>query len=266
MIGSWKRAMLAGVALLIGTVPAACGGHGSPTTPVTPAPTTQALELVRSVALSIPEPSDMCLDRDGVHWWTVSDNTCLVYKLRLSDCAVVGTLSYHGSDLEGIWQDPGDGTLYVTEERTREIVHLDTTGVVLGRVTVAGLGGDANSGLEGITSGPVTGQFFVLQEKQPARIVVVDTTGQVMSLHSVTWVLDLSGATHDPRTGQLVVVSDQSRKVCWVDVGGEVVSSWDTAVNKGEGVAIDTTRGRLYVVSDKENAFYEFRLPGPGGS
>jgi len=220
-----------------------------------------SLQVVRVVALDVREPSDLCLDRDGVHWWTVSDNTGLVYKLRLSDCAVVGTLSYHGVDPEGIWQDPADGTLYVTEEKTREIVHMDSTGKILSKVSVAGLGGDANSGLEGITSGPVTGSFFLTQEKRPARIVEADTAGNVLALHNVTYVGDLSGVTHDPRTGQLVVVSDESRKVCWTTLAGELVSARSIPVTKAEGVAIDTTRSRVYVVSDREEKFYEFRLP-----
>ena len=220
-----------------------------------------SLQVVRVVALDVREPSDLCLDRDGVHWWTVSDNTGLVYKLRLSDCAVVGTLGYHGVDPEGIWQDPADGTLYVTEELTREIVHMDSTGRVLSKVAVAGLGGDANSGLEGITSGPVTGSFFVTQEKNPARLVEVDSAGTVLALHDVSYVGDLSGVTHDPRNGQLVVVSDESRRVCWTTLAGDLVSSWRIPVIKAEGIAIDTTRSRVYVVSDREEKFYEFRLP-----
>jgi uncharacterized protein YjiK len=243
--------MSAGIAL------AGCERHKPLVAPVL----SDTLQVVRSVALAVPEPSDMCLDRDGVHWWTVSDNTGLVYKLRLSDCVVVQTLAYHGVDPEGIWQDPADGTFFVAEEGTREIVHLDAAGKVLSRVTVAGLGGDANSGLEGVTFGPVTGSFFVTQEKNPARLVEVDSAGTVLALHGVTYVIDLSGVTHDPRTGQLVVVSDESRKVCWTSLAGDLVSSWNIPVTKAEGVAIDTTRSRIYVVSDGEGKFYEFRLP-----
>jgi uncharacterized protein YjiK len=233
-------------------------GQGEP--PLAPE-SSDSLQVVRVVALAVREPSDMCLDRDGVHWWTVSDKTGLVYKLRLSDGSVVKTLAYHGVDPEGIWQDPADGTFFVTEELTREIVHLGTTGRVLGRVTVAGLGGDANSGLEGVTSGPVTGSLFVLQEKSPARLVVADSAGHVLDRHDVSFVRDLSGVTHDPRTGQLVVVSDESRRVCWTSLAGELVRAWDIPVTKAEGVAVDTTRGRVYVVSDREERLYEFRLP-----
>jgi hypothetical protein len=262
---AWRERVRAlGGLLLLPAAMAGCNPQTIETPPATSASDT--LQLVRSVPLAVSGPSDMCLDRDGVHWWTVSDNTGRVYKLRLSDCAVVDSLSYRGSDPEGVWQDPDDGTLYVTEERTREIVHLDATGAVLGRAAVAGLGGDANSGLEGITSGPVRGQFFLLQEKKPARLVQVDAAGQILALHMVAYVGDLSGVTHDPRNGRLVVVSDESRKVCWIDTTSALISSWNTGVEKGEGIAIDAARGRLYVVSDNLERFFEFHLPGLDGA
>ena len=220
-----------------------------------------SLHLVRVVPLPVREPSDLCLDRDGEHLWTVSDRTGLVYELRLSDLGVERTLRYHGTDPEGIWQNPADGTFFVTEEKSRQIVHLDKRGKVLGRVSVAGLGGDANSGLEGITSGPVTGSFYVTQEKRPARLVVTDTAGTVLATYAVGYASDLSGVTRDPRTGQPVLVSDESHEVCWVTPAAELVKAWAIPVSKAEGVAIDTLRGRVYVVSDREERFYEFRLP-----
>jgi uncharacterized protein YjiK len=251
------------ISLLTASVASGCErSKPAPVAPEPPPPVVaDSLQLVRTVLLTVPEPSDMCLDRDGEHWWTVSDQTGLVYQLRLSDGGVVRTLGYHGTDPEGIWQDPADGTFYVAEELNREVVHIDSTGHVLSRVTVAGLGGDANSGLEGITSGPVTGSFYLTQEKGPARLVVAGLDGVVMATYAAGYVSDLSGATRDPRTGQPVVVSDESHKVCWVTPAGELVKAWAVAIDQAEGVAVDTLRSRVYVVSDREQRFYEFRLP-----
>jgi hypothetical protein len=252
-----QRALALALALAAGLGPSGCDRGGSPEEPQPGG----SLQLVRAVQLAVSEPSDMCLDRDGVHWWTVSDNTGRVYELRLSDCVAVDTLAYQGVDLEGIWQDPADGTLYVTEEGTREIVHLSPAGVELGRVSVDGLGGEVNSGLEGITRGPVAGRFYVVQEKNPARLVEVDAAGNVLALHGVDYVGDLSGVTYDAGAGQLLVVSDESQKVCWTSLTGDLISAWSIDVTKAEGVALDTTRSRIYVVSDDEEKFYEFRLP-----
>jgi uncharacterized protein YjiK len=250
-VGLLSCVLSAGVAL---------AGGASDGLPAAPA-RGDTLVPVRVMRLAAREPSDLCLDRDGEHAWTVSDKTGLVYRLRLSDGAVTGTLAYHGVDPEGIWQDPADSTFYVTEERTREIVHLDAAGRVLSRVTVAGLGGDANSGLEGVTSGPVTGCLYVLQEKRPARLVVVDAAGHVRERHEVDFVRDLSGVTHDPRSDELVVVSDESRQVCWISSDGRLLRARDIPVTKAEGIAVDAARGLLYVASDGEEKLYVFRLP-----
>jgi streptogramin lyase len=256
-VNGWRAVALA-LALSAGISRAgSAGGEAVGAPPATP----HALQLVRVVPLAITEPSDFCLDRDGVHWWTVSNSTGRVYRLRLSDCAIVRTLAYRGDDPEGVWQDPENGTLYVTEEKTRQIVHMDSTGKVLGKVTVPGLGGKANSGLEGITFHPARRHFFVVQEKQPARLVEVDPTGKVVALHPVTDLLDLSGVTYVPSLDQLLVVSDQSQRICRVSLTGEPVSYWDLPVANPEGVGIDTTLGRVYVVSDIEGKFYEFQAP-----
>ncbi len=145
-----RAARLAAWAVLVLTAGACEHDDGSP------APSGEVLSLLRSWSVAVPEPSDLCLDRDGVHTWTVSDQTGRIYRLRLADGGVAETLDWVGSDPEGIWQDPLDGTLYVAEEGLRQIVHVDADGDELGRVSVAGLGGDANSGLEGLTSGPAT--------------------------------------------------------------------------------------------------------------
>lgn len=254
---AWGAWIAAGLMSLTMLSLAACDKQDNPVAP----PTAHDLVLLRSLPLAVPEPSDLCLDPDGLHAWTVSDNTGLVYRLRLSDGAVVQTLSFHGSDLEGISQHPTDGTLYVTEEGAREVVHLDSSGNELGRVYVAGLGGDVNSGLEGVASGPVTARQFVVQEKGPARIVEIDSTGAVLAMHLVTFVADLSGITYDAGAGQLLVVSDESAKVCRTTLAGVLLDEWAIPVEKAEGVAFDRVHGLIYVVSDSQNRLYEFRVP-----
>jgi uncharacterized protein YjiK len=69
------------------------------------------------------------------------------------------------------------------------------------------------------------------------------------------------GVTYDAGAGQLLVVSDESQKVCWTSLAGGLISAWSIDVTKAEGVALDTTRSRIYVVSDDEEKFFEFRLP-----
>lgn len=258
-----SRQVLTGFALLVAFALGACKGGGAVVAPppVTPPALPSDLELVRTVALAVPEPSDLCLDRDRVHLWTVSDNTGLVYRLRLADLVVDRTLSYHGEDPEGIWQSPADGTLFVTEERTRQIVHLDSMGVELGRVTVPGLGGKENNGLEGITFSPVLAHFLLLQQREPARIVEADSSGHVLELRPITFVSELSGVSYDGEEDQLLIVSASGRRIARTSTAGSLVASWAIPVEAAEGIALDRARGRIYVVSDDLAKFYEFVAP-----
>ncbi|MBK9303528.1 MAG: SdiA-regulated domain-containing protein [bacterium] len=226
-----------------------------------PTPADGDLVLVRAVPIAVAEPSDFCLDRDGVHWWTVSDATHRVYRLRLSDGVVVQTLSYVGADPEGVWQDPADGTLYVAEEGSREIVHLDDAGDELGRVSVAGLEGDANSGLEGLTFSPVTGRFHVVKEKGPPVLAAVSPAGVLQSSREIDYAADLSGVAWDAAAGGLLLVSDESAEVYRTDLSGTPLHTYGIDVEKAEGVGVDPGNGHIYVVSDSAETFYEFRLP-----
>lgn len=254
-----RRTRTAASAVLLAAVSGLAAGcdHES----ASPTPADGDLVLVRAVPIAVAEPSDFCLDRDGEHWWTVSDATHRVYRLRLSDGAVVQTLSYVGADPEGVWQDPADGTLYVAEEGSREIVHLDATGAELGRVSVAGLEGEANSGLEGLTFSPVTGRFHVVKEKGPPILAAVSLAGVLQSSREVDYAADLSGVAWDAAAGGLLLVSDESAEVYRTDLSGTPLHTYGIEVEKAEGVGIDPENGHIYVVSDSAETFYEFRLP-----
>src|SRR5262249_61300855 len=85
---------------------------------------------------------------------------------------VTKTLNDGGQDLEGVAYDPASKTLYVTEERLREIVHLSLDGDVLDKVTIDDPG-KPNHGPEGITIDD-KGNMFLVNEKQPGLFLVLD--------------------------------------------------------------------------------------------
>ena len=85
-----RRVVALSLALAAGLWPGGSGKTVSAVSSAPPAPESlQTPETVRVVQLAVPEPSDVCLDRDGVHGWTVSDNTGLSYRLNLSDSGEV---------------------------------------------------------------------------------------------------------------------------------------------------------------------------------
>lgn len=126
---------------------------------------------------------------------------------------------------------------------------------------MAGLGGDANSGLEGLTSSPVTGRFHVVNEKDPALLLGVAPDGTVLDSRTVTFVADLSGIAWDAAAGRLWVVSDESAQVAMIDLAGNPLVTYDIAVDKAEGIAVNPANGHVYVISDSASRLYEYTRP-----
>ena len=123
------------------------------------------LTEINSIELSsVPEPSGLALDRDGIHFWIVSDQTGNAYRINPSG-NVVTTLELGGQDLEGIAVDPTDGSLFVVEEGLGEILHFSREGLLLERLAPEGLQNLGNTGLEGITIDPISGNIFLVKEK-----------------------------------------------------------------------------------------------------
>ena len=79
------------------------------------------------------------------------------------------------------------------------------------------------------------------------------------------FVRDMSSLAIDPRTGHMLVLSDESRLLVELDEHGETVSyislvrGFKKSINQAEGVAIDE-HGTIYLVSEP-NLFYVFKKP-----
>ena len=224
-------------------------GTGGPTLPE-----------VANYPVAIPEPSDLCFDLSGEFLWTVSDNTRMVYSIGL-DGSVRDTLTYEGTDPEGVTIDPADGTLYIAEEIDRELINLDTEGTVLGTITPVGIGGDANSGFEGVCYVPETDHFYVVLEKNPTLLLEIDREGTVVAFKETDFAGDLSGITWDSVTNCLIICSDQDASVTWTDMSGNALATYAVDVVKAEGVALDREAGLLYVVSDDRELLHVFEVP-----
>ncbi len=78
----------------------------------------------------------------------------------------------------------------------------------------------------------------------------------------------MSSLAIDPRTGHMLVLSDESRLLVELDENGETVSyislvrgfnGLKKSINQAEGVAIDE-HGTIYLVSEP-NLFYVFKKP-----
>jgi len=217
------------------------------------------LKLIANYDLAVPEPSGLALDRNGNHLWTVSDRTNKVYKMT-STGDVIKILSYVGSDLEGITQNPFDAGLWIVEESARAIIHLDTTGNEIERFKIT-LTGQYNSGLEGITHSTKNDHLYVINEKFPCLLIELDKTCHIQRQFELNFVDDISGICYDNQKDLLWVVSDQSELAVTCDLAGNGLESYLLGLPQAEGIAVDAINNLIYIVSDSTEQLYVFSCP-----
>lgn len=217
--------------------------------------------------INIEDPSGLTLDMSGDFLWTVSDDAGgLVYKITFQG-DIIGALSYRGNDMEGITMNPNDGTLWVAEERLRQIVQLDRQGEVLQRVDVPVEITNENDGLEGVAIDPVTEHFYIVNEKLPAEFIELDKQFEVVrrvridsnsKFHSNFRMDDLSGIFYESKKREFWIVSDESMKIIVTDFELNPLRSYELGRRKFEGIAVDIRVGRVYLVNDEENRLYVY--------
>lgn len=135
-----------------------------------------------------------------------------------------------------------------------------------------------NKGFEGVTYDPANDRIFAIKERDPRQLYSI--TGMLGSIGSrmqirikdlTTWVdrgvfsKDLSEGYYDPRTGHLLLLSEESSNVTELDQQGNFVSILSLRAMAGdlkhtppqaEGMTMDNA-GELYIVSEP-NLFYRF--------
>ena len=226
-----------------------------------------AIRLLSVVDLPVSGPSGLALDADPERLWTVSDQSGgRVYQISLTG-EIIKELFYSGDDMEGITYDPGSGTLWIVEERMRQIVQLGPIGQILQRISVD-IGQEIeNDGPEGIAFNTLTGHFYVANEKNPMVIMELDTSMEIISVTDIAFeggfaMSDISGLFHEPERNELWIVSDISQKIVVTDTGLNPIRWYHLDVNKPEGIAVDLQRGRVYIVSDQDDRLYTYELYG----
>lgn len=139
-----------------------------------------------------------------------------------------------------------------------------------------------NKGFEGVTYDARHDRLFAIKERDPRQLFEV--SGMLAALDGGPlrltvsdrrdWVkrsvfaTDLSDGHYDPRTGHLLVLSDQSRNITELDGDGRFVSILSLRAGlsglartapQPEGMTMDNA-GNLYIVSEP-NLFYKFQKP-----
>lgn len=214
------------------------------------------LRVLNTFDIDVPEPSGLDFTADKKGFWTVSDKNSRVYLMDLRG-NITDDFQVDAADIEAV-AVLSDNLIAVVSESDREIILLNNNGKEQGKYHIDG-SGDPDSGPEGFAYDPGKKEYFVANEKSPKVIIKLDSTFHEINRFDIKFADDLSGLYIDD--GYLWVLSDESRSITKCTLSCEVINSWKIDVKQPEGLAVDTSAGIAYVVSDSESKLYALQLP-----
>ena len=211
------------------------------------------LEKLDEFDLDVTEPSGLSFGPDKQTLLTVSDNTNKVYELDMEG-NIIRELAYEGNDLEGVTYVSEKHLIAVVEERKREIVFLDYEhGNEMGRFTIETGGNTDNKGLEGVSFNPNNEAFYMLNEDVPGELIVWNEQYGIIDKTELRFAGDYSGIFADAENALLWIVSDESQALYKCDYNAGVIEEYELEQTKFEGVAVDASNNRIYLVNDGKN-------------
>ncbi|WP_171126702.1 MULTISPECIES: SdiA-regulated domain-containing protein [unclassified Ruegeria] len=244
------------------------------------------------------EPSGLSLSNAEGFLWSVSDAEPKLHLLGI-DGALGNSFklpSLAGSDLEGV-ASRKDGSVLVLQETDRSILVVHPTDPIqLTTIPLTSLkgysdaaellvGNPLNKGPEGIAVDPDTGRVFVVIEGQPRLLLVLSSElteiDEIIPLYRESGFmsdrvnddeLDLSGLAWSPSSRSLWILSDKGRQIFIYNPEFKSVKSISLTftddgkqkeVKHPEGIALDETKGLLYILTDdaKKSRLYVFNIP-----
>ncbi|CAM3802544.1 SdiA-regulated domain-containing protein [Parendozoicomonas haliclonae] len=189
-------------------------------------------------------------------------------------------------DVEAITWIGGDNYV-VADERYQSLVTIQVTPDTkeidrtnLESVTI-GIGAGTNKGFEGLAWDSQDNSIYVVRERDPMQLMKIsglhNQSRHQFGVHVDARLEetvrsnneDLSGLHIDPRSGHLLVLSDESNLVTEIDKTGKPISymelfeGWhglDEEVPQAEGLTMDDN-GDIYILSEP-NHFYRFSKAG----
>ncbi|CAM3702369.1 SdiA-regulated domain-containing protein [Parendozoicomonas haliclonae] len=172
----------------------------------------------------------------------------------------------------------GNDTFLVADERRQDVgqvvIKADTQ--TLDRadspIVTIGIGAGRNKGFEGLAWHPESQSIFVAKERDPLTIYRIKgfisesrNNLEVSQDEGLNKAVardnqDLSGLHLDSRSGNLLVLSDQSSLLSEITMDGDIISSIDlgwlpgTGITQAEGVAMDD-KGDIYIVEEPNRLY-----------
>lgn len=227
--------------------------------------------------------SGLAYDEARDHLWAVVNNPPTLLALD-RDGRLLARYPLEGfADVEAVVHLGGD-VLAVVEERRATLVRV-TVPSQPGAIVREGLPAldlsfaqDGNAGLEGAGYDRLGDRLFLVKEHSPRRLYELHGLSASFAdgappevIDRSDWIgegifaSDLSSVEYDPRSGHLLLLSDESRMIVELDANGRTVGfrllqggvgGLERGVPQGEGLALGED-GALYLVSEP-NLFYRF--------
>ncbi len=223
------------------------------------------------------EFSDLAFNPVTRTLFTVSGKKPLLIELSLEGKVLRSIPVIGAANLEGVTA-MDDGYMAITDERQHNlsIFRVDASTKELHTeqfVQQVDLGHteEPNKGFEGLVWDKRNQRFLLGKEKYPVMIYSLPSdgrkvTGELQELASMErYMTDLSALTLDPRSGNIVVLSQESHLLLELDEQHQAsefiallrgLNGLDQTIPQAEGVALDDV-GNLYMVSE-HNLFYVF--------
>lgn len=217
------------------------------------------IEFLKSYPLDIAEPSGLSWDKNHENFLVVDDNTNRPYIINKQGFTI-DTLAYLGDDTEGITIKAIDGTIWVAEERLYQITQLDSLGNLLNTYPLYISHDKVNKGLEGICFSLQNQSFYLLNEASPGLLINWLPESGVIGTFNLSFAEDYSGIFSDAEDKNLWIISDQSQELFYCTNQGKVLQSFDLDFPKAEGIVVDLSSERLYIVSDSERKLFTYKI------
>jgi uncharacterized protein YjiK len=268
------------LAFWVGLGPAA-GMAEEPTTPVL---RVLANTKIAEASLGFNEPSGLALASDGVHYWSVSDDTGIAFAVTANGKLKPNrSIPVYVKGLEGIVEDAANNRLLVVREETAEIISVNLADQTISRHALKDMRGFAaiadlfgaigsNNGLEGITVDLATGDIYLIKEKGPRLLIHLsaDLTSvlgavELTADHGFACAgiddvkLDVSDVTYDRDRQTLWILSDTGSCLFLLDPKTGAATSFPLSgsadgggkkVKNAEGLALNADETELRIVTD----------------
>jgi uncharacterized protein YjiK len=227
--------------------------------------------------------SGLAFDPDRDLLWAVSNRPCVLLALNRSGEVMTRYQLEGFQDVEAVCY-AGQGLLIVAEERRRNLVMIPVpqNGQSLRRddfpFFTFQIGPADNRGFEGLGYDLKGNRLFLTKEQRPPEVFEITGVQNSMEgklslkVHDIidqdkfrAFASDLSSVEYDPRTGHLLLLSEQSKMLWEMSAQGKMIgllplvsgsAGLEHSIPHPEGVALDS-QGRIYMVSEP-NLFYSF--------